>query len=297
MILVTGGSGFIGGSLIRELGDEAIDLRRSSSTRRDTTVLFDLTRTDKAQELVGLLRGYDIDAIVHTASVTPWSEAVDWSLNLDMARTLVEVCNVLSVPRLIFLSGWNVYDMAGDPPFNELTPTDPDTPYGISKLETERLFESRLGSTRLVNLRAASIYGPGQESSGLITNAVYGALSQRSIEARGGDIRRDYLYIDDLTACIHKLCYIDTTGHQYINVGSGASITVRDVVNYVAEAFTRLNDGTSVELKVDGGGDGLRDNRLDIRYAQSLGLLQRTTPFEEGSKRYMEWVMNREDIL
>ena len=308
MILVTGGNGFIGKAILAAYGDATVSLTRrpdgtigqaAGQTKRaqvQSHITFDLTRSDLAQELARQLEPLRITEIIHTAAVTPWSKDPDFSLDAHMAKTVTQVCNLLHIPRLTFLSGWIVYDMHGDGPFDESTPLGPTIPYGKSKLASERYFATHLRGTKAVNLRLASLYGPGQTSPGLIPNFVKTALAGEPLTVGAVKARRDYLYIDDLLDSLKRLSEVDIVQHMDLNLGSGQAVTVEDVAKTIQEICGEL-DLKPVQVKYQ---EQMKEavpltNGLDIAKAQSLGLLRRTTDLHDGLLAYITWRKDQDE--
>lgn len=295
MKLVTGAGGFIGKALTKGYGKDAIALSRSvpSSPGASLHTAFDLTKTDQLDDLVSQLQGYGIDEIIHTAAITPWSPNPDFSLDIAMAETLVGLCNTLQVPRLTFLSGWIVYDMsAGDAPFDETTPLGPNTPYGQSKLAIERYFTENLQGTVVVNVRLASVYGPGQMSSGLIPNFTGAALQGKELSVGSRDTRRDYLFIDDLVRQLQVLSAIQVPAPTAINLGSDTTVTVLEVAQTLKQLSNKLYSKDITITQSSPQESRPINNQLDISTALSLGIPRPRITLEDGLEQYMKWREN-----
>lgn len=273
------------------LAPDALLLRRSA----DADITFDLLDTQNAPQLAESLHKHGVTHIIHTAAVTPWSGNQDYAQDIAMADTLSRVCNELKIDTLIFMSGWNVYDMTqGNAPFSEDTPLGSDNDYGTSKLAAEQFLKDNLQHTKLINARLASIYGPGQLSAGLIPNTVSAALSGQDIRLNSISTRRDYLYIDDLVTAIEKLVTNTLDSSADINIGSGASVSVGEFAQLVPEVYQEVSGNMVTNVPPENPIESpLIDNQLDISKAQSLGLLQNVTPFKTGLKRYIQWKLEQ----
>jgi nucleoside-diphosphate-sugar epimerase len=290
--LVTGANGFIGSSIVTEYGDEAIALsRHATDIAGKSQIVCDISQPGSASSLIEQLRPYEITEVIHTAAVTPWATEPDFSIDLIMAETLSEVCNTLQVPRLVFLSGWIVYDMTeGQPPFGEDTPLGPTTPYGQSKLAVERYFTEHLQDTVFVAARLASVYGPGQTSAGLIPNFVAAALEGKELLVASRETRRDYLYIDDLTTALQQLSTQPVTEHTAINIGSGTSVTVLEVAQTIAQLCNSLYKQQVPIVRPTPATEATpRNNQLDITKARSLGALDSPTALQNGLRTFVQW--------
>lgn len=296
MILVTGSAGFVGRALLNSFGDDAIGIRRFEG--KDNELTCDLSNAEEVSRTAHMLEKHQISCLIHTAAVTPWTGEPDFLRDLEMARSVVWLCESLNIPRLIFISGWNVYDMTSDAPFPESSPINPDSEYGKSKSDVEAYLTKNTDRTQVINLRVASLYGPGQTSSGLIPNLVSLALRGSTINLDSLDTKRDYLYIDDFVQVIHSLVRNkDNSIPRYLNIGSGSSTAVIEVARTIQNIFKKLYATTIViEVSKKLKNPLPADNKLDIREARRNNLLQDQTSLEDGLTQYIKWRKN-ESIL
>jgi nucleoside-diphosphate-sugar epimerase len=301
MILLTGATGFIGTALQQRFSkDDIVTIGRQAGDQSisEKHVIFDLASGD-GRDVLRELRKFDVFShIIHLAGVTPWASNPDFSLDLTMAATIAMLCKELQVPSLLFMSGWVVYDPQAAMPFSEETTLAPATPYGQSKVAVEKYFEERLTNTRLINMRAASIYGPGQVTPGLIPNLVGQALRGEPIRLGSRTTRRDYLYINDMAEVIQGLTAIDLKDQVLnLNIGSGQSISVYKVAETIQEVCRELY-GDDIPIIFD---EPLHegtpaDNQLSIQRLHLLGIMKNPTPFKEGLRAYIQW-RKHENIL
>ena len=289
MILVTGASGFIGAALLRALGVDAIGLQRHSDGSDQRIRTVDLTDTESVTKLLVGLKGHSISHVIHTAAVTPWSENPDFTLDDRMAESVQRLCKALNVPRLIFISGWNVYNMSSStPPFSEATEVGPSDDYGKSKYRTEEFLSDTLETTGLLSLRTASVYGKGQTSKGLIPNLVSSAIERGRITLNATDTKRDYLHVDDFVETVLTLTSREVTG--VLNIGSGQSLSVGEVAGIVQDIFkANYDEDIVIEYAEHLSESTLLDNRLGITKAQTIGLLEQRRDFRDGLAEYIAW--------
>jgi len=299
MMLVTGAAGFLGRAIATGLGPQAITLSRGPASKHGDGlhITADLTHPNAAQTVLSQLQGREVSGIIHAAAVTPWSQEPDFSQDIVMAQAIVEIAKALQVRYVYFLSGWNVYDPQAAVPLSEDAAIRPTTPYGQSKADVEAYLSKNLGDTKLVNLRLASVYGPGQTSAGLLTNLVHAALTEKSLSIGAKQTRRDYLYVGDLVAALSELVTYTDLPSQNLNLGSGSSVSVQEVAETIASLY-KARAGTDISLQYD---EPLHeaaqlDNVLAIGRAQRLGLLQQNTPFSDGLAAYIDWRIH-ENIL
>ena len=295
MIIVTGTSGFLGGALSESLGPVAIRISRSNARIPDHHRL-ELTIREHVEKFTRSQTRKPISHLIHCAGVTPQSAASDYRADLAMAENVASVCETLEIGTLVLLSGWVVYDPQATPPVSETAALTPGTPYGRSKLAVENALRDQLGHTRVITLRLASIYGPGQRSAGLIPNLVASARDAGTVTIRSLKTRRDYLYIDDFVAAVHSALKLEPSSHLELNLGSGRSVTVEEVSAIVRELFAQ-HYARDVRVRVSKPAREATpiDNELAIVEAKRLGLITSTTKFATGLLEYIKWA-GRENL-
>lgn len=173
----------------------------------------------------------------------------------------------------------------------------PSSVYGITKQMQESLVMTVAPTLGIegVALRYQNVYGPGQS----LTNPYTGILSIFSTLIRQGkDINvfedglesRDFVYIDDVVEATYLASTLPAAVGRSINVGSGVTTTVIDVVRALFSAY-----GEEVPFRVTGNyrlGD-IRHNVADITLLHDLLGFAPTVDFETGVARFAEWVMTQ----
>lgn len=200
--VVTGAAGFIGQHLVRRLADEnyrvtAVDLHEPDDGF-PPSVQFERLDIRDTQALKPLLP--PDGEVFHLASVhleVGEDEAAFQQVNVRAAEDLVEACSRRGVRRLIHTSSVGIYGHVEDPPADEQSAKDPQTPYERSKLAGERAVRGRADTlgVDVIVLRPAWVYGPGCPR----TEKLVDALSNGQFFYIGsGDNLRHPLYIDDM---------------------------------------------------------------------------------------------------
>ncbi len=167
-ILVTGATGFLGRALCnhcQRLGWNVIGVGRSSSLGPwDAFLEYDFSADKPFPSLS------DIDIIVHCAakvhdlvSVSP-SRDEYMAVNVNGTKNLLDFAKLHAVKSFVLMSSCSVYGVESITPLSETSPLAPSTPYGISKLEAERLVAAS-GLPHFAILRPALIYGPNAKGN------------------------------------------------------------------------------------------------------------------------------------
>lgn len=296
MILITGATGFIGQSIIRRLPGEVVGVARTANDD-GSMVACDLVDAGSVRNLIETFRGKHIEALVHAAGVTPWSPTANWADDSEMASQVIRIAQSLNIPKIVYLSGWVVYDgVLNQAPFFEGDESKalPVSDYGRSKLTIEQQLAKGYDSGTVISLRLASIYGPGQVSAGLIPNLVQEAMTSGTMSLQAKQTKRDYLYIKDAVEAIVQAVTLPGLTSQSINIGSGTSMSMDDVAKSVQRVF-------AVEYKKEVSinyAEFLReslctDNVMSIERATTVGLLnEKGTDFDTGVSKYIHWKMN-----
>jgi nucleoside-diphosphate-sugar epimerase len=171
-ILLTGGTGFIGGRLAERFAGEGLPVRclvrRSSDTARLRALGVELVQGDlrEAHSLAPALAGCPL--VVHCAAlVSDWATVAEIrSANVAGTQSLLEAARSAGVRRLIHFSSTDVYGHGGGQEIDEACrPARFANWYSQTKLEAETLVEAarRAWGLETVILRPATVYGPGSK--------------------------------------------------------------------------------------------------------------------------------------
>lgn len=240
--LVTGGAGFIGTNLVKELLAQGHQVRVIDIDPKNTTVAG-VALCDVRDGIVhSMCRG--IDVIVHLAAETgiqpsidnPWQ---DMRVNVEGTLNILEGARLHGVKRVIFASSGTVLGNE-EPPFDEEMATRPTSPYGASKLAGEAYCSAYYHSYGLetVVLRFSNIYGPyAWHKSNLFVEFIRAALNNRYLHIYGdGWQTRDFLYVKDLVDAIIVASEVEGIGGEVFQIASGIETSVRALIHIMNRA-------------------------------------------------------------
>jgi UDP-glucuronate 4-epimerase len=309
-VIVTGGAGFIGSTLVDRLlamGDEVavVDnfdpfyprVRKEANLRDSSThPRFQLVEADirDAVAMRRLFAEYHPDAVVHLAAragVRPSIEdpSLYAAVNVQGTVHLLEAaCSLEPKPRFVYASSSSIYGDRPDAPFREADPGDhPISPYAATKKACELLAYTfhHLHGLPVTGLRFFTAYGPRNRPD--LAIARFAALIDRgeTVPIFGdGTSRRDYTFVGDIVDGIARA--LDRgTGHHLYNLGNSDPVELLRLVEMLGEA---LGKTPSVRLLAEQPGD-VRQTYADISLARTELGYQPTTPFAEGLARYVAW--------
>jgi len=270
-ILITGGAGYIGSHVNKELnrrGFETLIIDNLVNGHREFLKwgkFIELDLLDR-KALHEVFSNYVIDAVMHFAAFAYVGESVKepskyYINNIVGTLILLEVMLEHGVDKLIFSSTCAIYGNPKYIPIDEEHPKEPINPYGRSKLSVENILEdfSKAYGLKYVSLRYFNAAGADPEAEigewhepepHLIPNILDAVLGFREyVEVYGSDYDtpdgtciRDFIHVNDLAdAHIKALVYLLDGGDSNIfNLGSGKGFSVKEIINLTE----RLTDKT-----------------------------------------------------
>ncbi len=267
-ILVTGGAGYIGSFMVRELQSKGFDpviVDNLSQGHRQAVKDFRLENIDLVSEkekLDTLLASEKFDGVVHMASFIQMGESYKdpgkyYRNNVYGFMNLLDSMRNGGVNKIIISSSAGVYGNPVKLPIEENDPKNPLNPYGETKYILERMLEDydaaygiKFISIRYFNAAGAALDGSIGEDhpleSHLIPNIIKKALKGEEIEIFGNDYNtpdgtniRDYIHVLDLvethSIAIQKL--IEGAGSNFYNAGIGRGYSNKEILDTVRQSM------------------------------------------------------------
>ena len=284
--IVTGGAGFIGSHVTERLLNQGCKV----------TVVDNLTTGSlknlpnhshlkffKKNILYSQQEDYQqpIDGIVHLAATpsvkTSWLKPLEiHHNNLSATVAVIQLCQVLKIPRLVFASSAAVYGNQTQLPISESHTTHPISPYGLQKLSSEQyasLFAQQLNLS-FISLRFFNVFGPRQVPdspySGVISIFTNIMKQNLPITIYGdGKQTRDFIYVKDVAIAIEKALTIPLPNSSSIicNLGTGKTTSLLRLVDILQSCFPQWN--SKINFAPARIGD-IQHSQADISQAQSV---------------------------
>ena len=298
VVLVTGGSGFIGSHVVDKLAaagyrPRIFDTRPSPwhDGRSVETVIGDVLRLDDVRRAL-----HGCTAICHLAAAADVSEVQAhpaWATELNSTGTLnvLEAAREAGVERVVYASTVWVYSDVEAEEIDEDTPlAHPAHLYTAGKLSGELYCRSYadLYGLRPTILRFGIPYGPRARPAAVIPTFVDKALRGQALTIAGsGEQERSFVYVEDLADGVVRALAPEAAGKTY-NLAGSEITTIRRLAEIIRDEVAPTEIVHTPSRAADLKGAPI----ISQRAAQELGW-RATTPLREGVRRYAAWVQQQ----
>lgn len=310
-IVITGGAGFIGSHLADFLSKKdyeivivdnldpyySVELKKRNidlvlKNKNACFIKGDICDLDFLKTVIDK----DTEFVFHEAAQPGVRISVEnpfRSNNVNVIGTL----NVLkqsmekNVTRVINASSSSVYGKIEYLPFDEKHPTQPISPYAVSKLAAEhycRVFYEIYGLPT-VSLRYFTVYGPRMRPDLAITIFTRKMLSNEPITIFGdGTQTRDFTFIDDVVNANEKLLKTNRADGKILNIGNGKRITINEMADRLKKSIESSSEIKYTDIQK---GDA-KHTLANIDLAKMLLKYNPETDFSDGLLKYITWFKN-----
>lgn len=290
-----GGNGFIGSHLAPLLEASGRDLTvvgRSGAPARKLPprakyVCGDYGDQDLLRKLIAQTDEL-IDLAYATVPQTSFADPMfDLQANLPPSVAMLRIAAELGLRRVVLMSsGGTVYGAAQSLPIGEEHPTDPISPYGITKLTIEKygLMYHRLRGLAVIIVRPGNAFGPGQTpeaGQGFVATAIARILSNRGVTIYGPEgTVRDYVHVADVAKGVAAALEHGQPGSSY-NIGTGVGRSNADLLSSIEPLASR--SGRRIDVRFDERrGFDVSANVLDSAKLTGISGWKPSIPFETG---------------
>jgi UDP-glucuronate 4-epimerase len=314
-ILVTGGAGFIGSHLVKQLLEEDVwqvsvvdnfnefyspEIKRKNIRRFNNNQDIKIYESDICDEnaLSEIFRENNFDVIVHLAAwagVRPslLNPQLYSKVNVGGTVNLLELSKEYGVKQFIFGSSSSVYGDRNTVPFSESDVIqNPISPYAATKAAGELFCHtySHLYDIRTVCLRFFTVYGASQRPDLAIYKFSKLISEGKPIPVFGdGSTRRDYTYIDDIIQGVRAAIDYDKAKFEVFNLGESQTVELRELIALLEK---NLGKKAIIDRQPLQPGD-VPQTFADISKARNLLGYNPKTKIETGIEKFVEWFKSR----
>jgi nucleoside-diphosphate-sugar epimerase len=241
-VLVTGGAGYIGNYVVEELLENGHDVRVLDNLLFGDSALAPFDDHERLELREGDIRHIedlsyameDRDAVIHLAGIVGdpacgVNEQATQAVNVEATKTLVEVCKLHDIQRLVFASTCSVYGASELMELNEGSYLNPLSLYAESKIDSEEIILHETHDMFSDNditptiLRLGTIFGWSRRMRfDLVVNLLTAkATLEGDIPVYGGEQYRPLVHVADAASALVAALEADeeTVNHQIFNVG------------------------------------------------------------------------------
>lgn len=315
MIIVTGGAGFIGSNIVKQL---------NAMGEKDIIVVDDLTNGKQFYNIADLIIAdyvdkedflYDIlynpekyekaRVVFHEgacSSTTEWNGKFMMENNYEYSKHVLDFCNDNKIP-FIYASSAAVY--GGNKEFSESPEYEaPLNVYGYSKCLFDRyvrnLWDQKAIHTQVVGLRYFNVYGPREAHKGSMSSVAFHLNGQLKNNGEiklfagtdgyaDGEQRRDFVFVDDVAA-VNIWFWKHPQQSGIFNVGTGRSQSFNDVAHAVLDWHKGKGKLVYIPFPDHLKGAYQSYTQADITALRNAGYTTEFDTVEQGVKKYLDWM-------
>ena len=302
--LVTGGAGFIGSAIVRELlsnGHSVRVLDNFVGGSRDRippgaeVVEGDLGDAQLVDEACA-----DVDVVFHHAALRSVPKSMSEPL-LATQTNVLGTLNVLvaaqrrSVRRVVYASSSSVYGGAEGLQREDQLPR-PRSPYAASKLAAEQYCQvwTRLHGLSTVSLRYFNVFGPGQNPESMYA-AVFPSFASALLDGRApelhwdGEQSRDFTFVDDVVAAnIAAASAPPAADGETFNIAGGKPRTINELLRAISDALGVWIEPVRLPMRP---GD-VRESRADLTKARTVLGWEPRAEWTASVRATVDWLMS-----
>lgn len=251
-ILVTGGAGFIGSSLVKKLAENpqnhlvAVDNLLTGSSKRlvkQDNIVFIKADVNNYMDISSIFHRFRFDYVFHYAAVVGVKRTLENPVlvleDLSGIKNILNLCKNTGIKRIFFSSSSEVYGEPVELPQNEhTTPLNSRLPYAIVKNVGEAFLKSYQQEFDLnyTVFRFFNTYGPMQSKDFVVSKFIAAALKNQDITIYGdGSQSRTFCFVDDnVDACVRAF-EEEKFVNDVVNIGSDKELSVLELAETIID--------------------------------------------------------------
>ena len=299
---VTGGAGFIGSHLVKNLverGNEIIVIDNLNTGKKKNVKknfkkinFFEVDIRDFST-IEDIMK--NVDGIFHEAALASVQDSFIipdkfFDVNVKGTENIFKIGKKLGI-KVVYASSSSVYGNPISIPIKENDDKNPINPYAKTKLENDKMAEKYAkNGLKVIGLRYFNVFGPGQskEYAGVIKLFLERIQQGLSPLINGDGLQvRDFVYVDDVVNA-NMLAMESNIDGKFFNIGTGTTISVLDLANMIIK-FSGLKLKPIHRLAVPGD---VRATQADITKAKTMLKWKPTTGIQDWLKNAVLDVKN-----
>lgn len=293
-VLITGISGFVGSHLAKRMQNLGADVYGISKSKEDNKILkadiLEKTAVDNYMKKSGIQIVFHLagESLVESGQDDPYKT---FKLNIDGTLNILELARKHRLQKVIIASTAHVYGRNRLPYYEGYTPR-PTRPYETSKACTDLMAQAYANSFNLPVLipRFVNIYGPGDlHFERLIPKTIKAVLKNLRPSMWGGEVVRDYLYIDDAINGYLKIAAIDIDKAGYnrvFNFGTGCRTPVRELINKI---ILIANKNLTIKKITELRNEEIKSQYVSSNKAVKILGWRAETELDDGLEKTINW--------
>jgi UDP-glucose 4-epimerase len=262
--LVTGGAGYIGAHVVKSLLENNFevvvvdDLSTGLERKIPQNITFYKLNISNTLDLTNILKNEKIEGVIHLAAKKAVGESVlnpslYYQENIGGLISLLEAMSHADVKKIVYSSSAAVYGTPKEDKVSEESVTNPESPYGETKLVGEWLLKAdqQARNVKWISLRYFNVVGAGNNELGdtgvnNLIPMVFSAISKNERPqifgndylTKDGTCIRDYIHVEDL-AFAHVLAAKKLTENysEILNIGTGQGYSVKEVMDLIEKVI------------------------------------------------------------
>jgi UDP-glucose 4-epimerase len=303
--LVTGGAGFIGSNIVRELlirGQDVRVLDNFATGKREN--ILELMKESRFTMIEGDLRSFHtvrsavkgVDYILHQGALPSVPRSINdpiTSNDVNVLGTLniLEAAKEFGVKRVVLASSSSIYGNSENLPKVESMPVNPLSPYALTKYAQEKYCQifTQLYGLETVSLRYFNVFGPNQDPtsqySAVIPKFIKLIMQDKEPVIYGDGLQsRDFTYVKNNVLANILACTADEAVGEVINIACGERFTLLDLVNMINKI---LRKNIEPRFEPERQGD-VKHSLAGIEKAKKMLGYEVNVGFKEGLERTIE---------
>ncbi len=209
-------------------------------------------------------------------------------INVDGTVNLLEASKEADVDRVILASSSSVYGKPKSLPYEENHPTEPVSPYGVTKLAQEHMARvyTELHCLPTVCLRYFTVYGPRMRPNMAISNFVSRCVNGEAPVIYGdGQQTRDFTYVADVVDANRTLLESDAADGEVLNIGSSDNISIQELAETVRDQLA-----PELAIKYESAREADAEHtHASVAKARELIGYEPSRTIAEGVGEFIEW--------